>query len=141
MRKIFISLNIVLVLYSCTGKPVYPDVPFDGSKVVIDTNGLKDEVPVFYSFRNDRKIINFFVLKIDNEVQSYFDACAKCYPKKMGYRVDRKDVVCRACDIRYSLRSLKEGIGSCYPIVLKGKLEGDKYLIDKEAILEGSKYF
>ena len=126
---------------SCAKKPAYPEAPVSGETITIDIKTLKEETPVFYSMRHKGKRIDFFVVKMKGEAQSYFDACAKCYPEKLGYRVDGQYVICRKCDIRYSMESLKAGFGSCYPIALRGKTEGGKYLIDKKTVMEGEKLF
>jgi uncharacterized membrane protein len=121
--------------------PVYPQASFDGNSVRIAVKEFQEKEPVFYTFRDDRSRINYFVVKLDGAFQSYFDACAKCYLKKSGYRRDGNRIVCRTCDVNYSVNDLKEGIGSCYPIKLEGRVEGDVYIIDKEALLAGKKYF
>jgi len=136
-----ILLLPILMLTSCAKKPIYPEAPVSGEAIMIDIKTLKETPPVFYSFRYKDKRIDFFVVKVNDEVQSYFDACAKCYPEKLGYRHDKQYIVCKKCDVRYSIESLKIGIGSCYPIILKGKTEGDKYIIDKKSVIEGEKYF
>ncbi len=141
MRTTIIFLLTILILTSCAKKPIYPDAPVSGELIIIDIKTLKGASPVFYSLRHKDKKIDFFVVKTNGEVQSYFDACAKCYPERLGYRVDGQHVVCKKCDVRYSIESLKTGIGSCYPIILKGKTEGDKYIIDKKSVIEGEKYF
>lgn len=141
MRQFFISLLSILLLVSCAKKPVYPEAPVSGEAIVIDIKDLKEMLPVFYSLHYKDKRIDFFVVKVNEEVQSYFDACAKCYPQKLGYRTDGEYVVCKACNVRYSIDSLKSGIGSCYPIVLRGKVEGDRYIIDKKDAMEGERFF
>jgi len=133
---------LCLVLCSCARKPVYPVAPFERGSVRIELSALSEKKPVFYTFREGKeKGINFFVLKLNGEVQSYFDACAKCYPKKKGYRQAGDRLDCRACDVTYSVYDLKEGIGSCYPIRLKGRIEAGSYVIDREDLLQGGKYF
>lgn len=141
MRLIFLSILSILLLTSCAKKPAYPDAPVSGETITIDIKTLKEEAPVFYSLRHKGKRIDFFVVKMKGEVQSYFDACAKCYTEKLGYRADRQFVICKKCDIRYSIESLKTGFGSCYPIALRGKAEGNRYLIDKKSVIEGEKLF
>lgn len=141
MQKISILFVIVFLLFACTKKSAYPEALFDGSKVIIDISLLREGIPVFYSFRYDSKSIDYFVIKIDNDIQSYFDACAECYPRKQGYRYEDGRVVCNACDVGYPIYTLKEGIGSCYPIKLKGRLRGNIYEIDIDKIIEGKRYF
>ncbi len=132
---------LALFFCSCSKMPVYPQAPSDNAGVRIALKELQEEKPVFYTFYDGKKRINYFVLKFDGSYQSYFDACAKCYHKKMGYMLTGSRVVCRACDVNYSLNDLKEGIGSCYPIKLEGRVDGGVYVIDRKAILAGLKYF
>jgi len=137
----FSLLFFFLLLISCDRQPEYQEPSVSERGVVIEINGLKEAVPVFYTFYHDNKKINFFVIKVRGDVQSYFDACMKCYPKRLGYRIQDGHALCRACNMRYPIEGLKTGIGSCYPIILKGRMEGGKYFIDKGSITEGSKWF
>jgi hypothetical protein len=89
----------------------------------------------------DGKKINFFLVKINGDVQSYFDACAICYQKRVGYRVESEEIVCRACDLRYSIYDLKIGKGSCHPIELMGHIEKGVYIISIDALKAGLIYF
>jgi len=141
MKRISIVLGMVLLFSSCSKKPVYPAAPFDGNSVRIELAEIPKQKPVFFTFSSDTRGINFFLFKTNGDVESYFDACGKCYPKKLGFRLEGKRVVCRACDVSYHLENLKDGIGSCYPIKLKGRVEGNTFVIDKQDILKGEKYF
>ena len=122
-------------------KPVYPEAPLDGNSVRIDLADVPEQKPVFFTFSANTRRINFFLFKATGNVESYFDACGKCYPRKLGFRCEGERVLCRACDVSYHLDDLKDGIGSCYPIKLKGRIEGNTFVIDKQDILKGDKYF
>jgi hypothetical protein len=50
-------------------------------------------------------------------------------------------VICRVCNDRLPVDKLKEGFGSCYPFHLSGRTIGGKYVIDKEDVRKGKKYF
>jgi uncharacterized membrane protein len=142
MNKTVITLSLLTFLFCCCSKmPVYPQASFDGIVVKIPLIELWEKKPAFYTFHTEKNSINYFVVKVGGSYQSYFDACGKCYRKKSGYRPVGDRIVCRACDVNYSVYDLKEGIGSCYPIKLEGRVEGDVYVIDGKAILEGKKYF
>ncbi len=141
MKKIVFALGILLALYACTKKPTYPEARFDGADVRIVLNKLKEKTPVFFTFHAGDKGINYFVVKVNGSVESYFDACAKCYPQKAGYRLEGGRVVCRTCDVHYGLEDLKDGIGSCYPIKLPGRLQGETYVISRKDLLAGGRYF
>jgi uncharacterized membrane protein len=141
MWKFLLLVCVVLFLGSCAQRPVYPEAPFDGKEVRISLSGIETGKPVFYSLALNGKRINYFIVKTEGDISSYFDACAKCYPRKLGYRLEGDQVVCRACGVRYATDDLKEGIGSCYPIKLQGRVEGNFYVIDRKALEAGEKYF
>jgi uncharacterized membrane protein len=141
MKKIVLAMSVYILLFSCAKKPVYPEAHFDGEDVRIVLNEMQEKKPVFFTLHVDGKGINYFVVKVDGEVQSYFDACAKCYPRKLGYRLEGERVVCRACDVHYGIEDLKGGIGSCYPIKLPGRVEGKTYVINRKDILAGGRFF
>jgi uncharacterized membrane protein len=132
---------LIFLFFSCSKMPVYQEASFDGTVVRVPLKELGEKKPVFYTFHADKHNINYFVVKVDGYYQSYFDACAKCYRKRSGYRPAGDRIICRACDVNYSVYDLKEGIGSCYPIKLEGRVEGDFYIIDGKTILEGKKFF
>ena len=131
----------VLSLCACSGPPSYPQPQTSGDDAVFDIGSLQAEKPVFYSFRYERKSLNFFVFKTGDKVLSFLDACAKCYPSKLGYRIEGRHVVCRKCEVRYALSNIGEGFGSCYPIRLEGRSEGPRYLIPLAALRDAAGKF
>lgn len=141
MKRISIVLGLVFLFSACSRKPVYPTAPFDGNSVRIELAEIPEQKPVFFTFSANTEGINFFLFKTNGNVESYFDACGKCYPRKLGFRLEGSRVVCRTCDVSYHLDDLKDGIGSCYPIKLKGRVEGNTFVIDKQDILNGDKFF
>ena len=114
---------------SCSQQPLYPPPPVEGSYVSVDVAFLKDEVPLFYTYRSGDRNVNFFILSLNGRILSFLDACVTCYPKKRGYRDDHGYVVCRACNISFSIYKLEKGIGGCYPIKIEGRTENGRYLI------------
>lgn len=141
MKLLSILLGIIFLLSACSKKPVYPEPHFDGSSIRIDLSSLPEKKPVSFTFFSDKVGINFFLLRRNGNIESYFDACGKCFPKKLGFSSSDDHVVCRACDVSYHLDDLKDGIGSCYPIKLKGRVEGKTFVIDRKDILEGERFF
>lgn len=137
LGSLCISLIVFTFLVSCSGQPVYSEPSLRGSEVVIDVDTLGSETPIFFTFRYHGKNINFFVLKVNDKVLSFLDACMSCYPSKRGYRVDGRAIACRTCDVRYSLSDIEKGFGSCFPIRLEGHLRDGQYLIPV-SLLEGS---
>lgn len=136
MKRIsYIIFLVVLFLASCAKQPDYPEPARTGSDVVININSLKPATPEFFTYHyNKSRNINFFVINIDGKITSFFDACERCYPKKLGYRFDNRNIVCRACDIRFTLSEVEKGLGSCAPIKLEGYVTDGKYFIPVSSI-------
>jgi len=109
--------------------PAYPPPLISGRDAVFEASQLKPEIPQFYTYQYHNKNISFFVLKLNEKVVSFFDACASCYPHKLGYRCEDGSVVCRACGLKFSVYKLEKGLGGCYPIRIEGRTEKGKYLI------------
>ena len=132
---------MAMLLFSCAKKEGYPEAPSYGGGVKIAVGTLPEGKPVFFTFYSQEKRIDYFVMRMHDHVESYFDACIKCYPRKRGYTCDGDRLTCRDCDVRYPLDKLKDGIGSCYPIKLAGRVEAGFYLIDAEVLRDGDRYF
>ncbi|MDA8169898.1 MAG: Fe-S-containing protein [Nitrospiraceae bacterium] len=141
-KSLFIALLTLLPVFSfsCSKRPAYPTPPVSGGSVRIKVSALAGDVPSFFTVMKDGKQIDFFVVRTGNEVQSYFNACARCGPKKLGYYFQNGRIYCRACGVSYAPGNLK-GIGSCYPLPLKGALSGGYYLIPIQAVYAGGAYF
>jgi uncharacterized membrane protein len=141
MRPFIMIVGIICFLCSCSNGPSFIEAPFNGQTCEIDAGTLKQGQPQFYSLSIDGKKISFIVVNVKGEIQSYFNACRECYPRKLGFRFEEGYIKCRSCNERWPLKSLREGIGNCYPIPLKGSLQGNKYVITREAFLEETKFF
>jgi len=128
-RWIIFLLYLLPSLLSCSRQPVYPGPPIIGSEIVVDIKILKPEVPQFFTYNYQNKRINLFVIKIGDRVLSFLDACSSCYPKRLGYRAESGYIICRACNIRYSISEIENGIGSCIPIKISGVQKDGRYLI------------
>ncbi len=136
MKSLFFFLSTFLFLLSCSAQPTYQEARRSGADVVVEAKTLERDVPAFFTYRYAGKKINFFVVKVDEKVLSFLDACGRCYPAKLGYRAERGSIVCRECNVRYSVSQIEKGIGSCFPIKIEGSLRDGKYLIPASA-LEG----
>jgi uncharacterized membrane protein len=127
-------LGLFASFAACSRQPRYPAPPMSGEDVVIQVASLPLEVPQFYSYRAKGKDVNFFVLRMQDRVLSFLDACLTCYPRKLGYEYKDGYVVCRACDTTYSVYKLEKGIGGCFPIRIDGRQEGGAYLIARSTL-------
>ena len=135
-RVITSIIMTMIALTSCSRQPVYPAPPLSGPNVVIDVSTLSPEVPKFFTYRYRDRNVNFLILKVQDKVLSFLDACVTCYPKKRGYDDKEGYVHCRACDMSFSVYKLEKGLGGCYPIQISGTIEKGSYLIPR-ATLEG----
>jgi uncharacterized membrane protein len=145
MRNSFIAISRCLLVAgclvgliashaACSRQQPYAAPPTDGDAIVIQISALPLDVPQFYFYRAKGKDVNFFVLRMQNRVLSFLDACLTCYPRKLGYASKEGYVVCRACDTTYSVHKLEKGIGGCYPIRLEGRQEGSSYFIARSTL-------
>jgi uncharacterized membrane protein len=128
------SLILLPILLSCTRQPVHQGPQVAGTDVVIDAAALKTEVPEFYTYHLEGKSINFFVLRMQDKVLSFLDACTSCYHRKRGYRAGDGKVSCRDCNMTYALYKLEKGLGGCYPIKLEGRTKNGKYFISLSSL-------
>ena len=122
-------LVVLASLASCSSQQRFPSPPVQGDSIVVSLASLPLEVPQFYSYRTKGTLVNFFIIRMQDRVLSFLDACLTCYPRKLGYASHEGFVVCRACDTHYSIYKLEKGIGGCFPIRIEGIREGDSYRI------------
>jgi uncharacterized membrane protein len=137
---ICLLLLFLLTSVSCSKQPAYPEPSVEGSDIRIRIHSLQPEIPQFFTYDYEGKKINFFVITVNGETQSYFDACKKCNPRKLGYRYHKGELICRACNMAYPVDELG-GIGSCYPITLEGSSQDGFYVIKHGNIISGQTYF
>jgi uncharacterized membrane protein len=124
-----ILLFAVITFAACTSQPKYSSPATIGTDVVVEIASLQPETPRFFTYQYHGKNISFFVMNMKSGVQSYFDACASCYPHKRGYHYEKGTVTCRNCDQHFSVNKLDKGLGGCFPIKIEGRTEKGKYLI------------
>ncbi len=131
-KLILSSLFCVIALLtcsSCSRQKSYPSAPRIAQDIVIEVSGLEPDVPKFYSYQFHAKSISYFILKIDDRVSSFLDACASCYTHKQGYRYEDGVVICRYCNMKFPVNALKKGLGGCYPIQIEGRMDKGNYRI------------
>jgi len=118
-----------LFLAACSAQQTYPEAQRMGSNVAVEVKTLVPNIPAFFTYHYRGKKVTFFVIKVDNRVLSFLDACARCYPAKHGYRCEGGSIICRECNVRIPISQIEKGIGSCYPIKVEGSLQDGRYLI------------
>jgi uncharacterized membrane protein len=139
---IVLSMPLVLVLFaSCSRQPSYPPPLQNGTDVIIEVNELQPETPKFYTYGYQGKSINFFVIRIQDKVLAFLDACVTCFPHKKGYRCEEGAVTCRYCNTKFSIYQLEKGLGSCAPIKIEGRIEGGQYRIPARTLEEAAGKF
>lgn len=126
----------LLTLISCSSSSTHPAPPVRDGVVAVKAAELAEGKPVFYTLAIDSDKVSFFIVRIDGKIESYLDACRKCYPYRKGYRIDGKTLECVYCGVHYPMKDLKEGLGSCSPVILPGGQEGGEYRIPVETIRE-----
>lgn len=134
IHAVYIILVIFMFFVSCSNQPSYPKPPQTGAEVVLDVGTLKSEVPEFFTYHYRGKRINFLVLKVNDKVFSFLDACETCYPAKKGYRFDGGRIICRECNVGYPVNEIENGVGSCIPIRIIGNIREGKYVIPVPAL-------
>ena len=133
---------ILLFSVSCESDNVtYSNPLIEGDKVIIDTGLLGDKRPEFFSMTVNGKNVAFFIIKINDSVESYIDACQNCYLFKKGFKVKDSYIICRHCTSEYAIDTLEAGLTSCHPMPLKGELKGGEYYISLKEIKKAAKYF
>ena len=118
-----------LFLAACSAQQTHPEAQRMGSDVALEVKTLVPNMPAFFTYHYRGKKVNFFVIKVDNRVLSFLDACARCYPAKRGYRCEGGSIICRECNVRIPISEIEKGIGNCYPIKVEGSLRDGRYLI------------
>ena len=136
MKLSFLVIVFVLLLASCSAQQTYQEAPRLGPNVAVEVKTLVPDMPAFFTYHYRGKKINYFVVKSDNKILSFLDACARCYPAKRGYHYEGGSIICRECNVRYAVSQIEKGIGSCVPIRVEGSLRNGKYLIPV-SVLEG----
>lgn len=138
MRHKAIIIAALLLAASCTSKPQYPTAPTSADEIRIDISSLAEYSPRFYSIEHGGKRYDFFIQSAGGAIESYIDACIKCSPQRLGFRVEDKSLICKACNEGYPLGNLN-GIGSCYPIPLPGMRTGNEYVIKLSDLIRKTK--
>jgi uncharacterized membrane protein len=138
---IMIFFLMQISLYSCSSGTGHNHLRVQDGKVFIDIQSLQDGSPEFFSVKVRSGRVNFFVLSLNGEVESYLDACENCYQFKKGYKAEGPHIVCKYCGTSYPMSSLKEGLAGCHPMPLKGKTEGSSYVITVTEMEKAVRYF
>ena len=76
-------LFLLLFIFTACARPLaYPEAPRNGQDIFIELSALQPGIPQYFSHSFKGMKIHFFVVKMDDRVISFLDACTKCYPQK-----------------------------------------------------------
>lgn len=129
-RRLLCVLALCALSIACASQASYPEPPRRGDELFIAGSYLRSDAPAFFSHAKGKARVRFFVLKTDEGVFAFLDACESCSPKKLGYRFEEGRLVCRACNQQFAPSEVAHGFGGCYPIRLQGRsAEDGGYLV------------
>jgi len=141
MLLIFLVASI-LALHGCSKSTPTKLVSSQGDVVSIDAAGIENGGLKFFSYNVGAKSVRFFVVRTEGgELKAALDACATCYTNKMGYHADAGCVVCGYCGNRFDFDKMDKGVGGCYPIMLKSRVDGGRVVLDKKELEDAVKWF
>lgn len=123
--------------------PEHPLVVPQGDVIKILVKDVYDGCVHFYTYKYNGKNINFFV-RTDSKgkFHTHYDACYSCYKYKRGFRIAGADLLCIACNLKYSLyEAVWDFIGPCSPILLRSKVKKGFIVIKLSVIRRGKKLF
>ena len=131
---LLLSTLVTAAAAGCSRQPRYDAPPVDGDDIVLTVGELPHDVPVFYTLMTGGRPVNFFVIRMNDGVHAYLDACVSCYQHRLGYASRDGRVICRYCSTEFSIYKLEKGIGGCYPIRIPGRTDVGRYRIRRAAI-------
>ncbi len=127
--KIFFIV-MILFFVSCSTNEVFLSPEIKGDDILIDINKLVDRIPVYYRIFNDGKKIDFFVIRGGNNIKAYLNNCRRCFSSGLGFSYEDGYLRCKTCGVRFSVDELPYGMGSCHPVIIPSRREGNKLIID-----------
>ena len=133
-----------LFIAGCTGnKGKYPVLPEENQAVSADLSAIPDGSGLFFTYPSSSgRNVDYFVYKDSSgNARAVLDACRTCYRWRKGYRLEEDQVICIKCGMKFALDGLAEGTGSCVPIALTSRREGDGLVISVSELEAGAKYF
>ncbi|MBI4397400.1 MAG: DUF2318 domain-containing protein [Elusimicrobia bacterium] len=126
-------------------KPV-PLTPDTGGRIRVRIDDVADgNLHRFATVTEDGHVVRFFLINRASasaggrkKIGVVYDACMLC--GDMGYRQDKNDVVCIACNVRIFVPSIGK-LGGCNPIPLPHEIDGESIVIRSEELNKGAQYF
>lgn len=131
---IFSLVSLLLFAAACTRTEDFIIVRDAEKGISVDIKALIEKKPVFYKAEFKGSAFEFFVIKINGEPKAFLNRCRKCYNSGLGFRFDDTHVQCRACNESFPIEDIAHGVGSCYPISLNSRVEGEKITVKLEPL-------
>ncbi len=124
-----VLMVFLILLAACAEEGAYPEPPRRGDDLFVEASLIQKDIPVFFTYATDRGPASFFILRNDDGVFAFHDACETCYPQEKGYGFADGYLICKACNQQFSTRSVIQGVGGCYPIRINGRETEEGYLV------------
>ena len=141
-----ILLTVVILLLTGCGRQnpaVYPVIPPEEGVIMVDLSAIGKSGGSFFSYPSSSgRNVDYFVYKDSSgTARGVLDACRTCYRWRKGYRLEGDRVVCRKCDMKFTLDELHQGTGSCVPIGIRSTTDENTISIPVTELEDGAKYF
>ena len=122
---------------------VYPVLTPEEGVIRVDLSVIENNSGSFFTYPSSSgRNVDYFVYKDSSgTARVVLDACRTCYRWRKGYRLEGDHVVCRKCDMKFSLDGLHQGTGSCVPISIRSTREDDTLIIPVTELDDGAMYF
>ena len=139
-------LTVAVLLSAGCGRPsqeVYPVLPPEEGVIRVDLSSIENGSGSFFTYpTSSGRNVDYFIYKDSSgATRGVLDACRTCYRWRKGYRLEGDHVVCRKCDMKFSLDELYRGTGSCVPIGIRSTAEKDTLTIPVTELEAGAIYF
>lgn len=86
--------------------------------------------------------VRFLVIKsADGIVRTAFDACDDCFRLRRGFRQVGEHLICNRCGRRFLPQQVNGPKGGCHPAPFEHTVDGDRVVIQAEAIEVGASFF
>jgi len=128
-KRFVMVLLAALLLASCAHRAEYPEPPLRGDELFVEISLIENHIPVFFSYKTEFGAANFFILRNEEGLFAFHDACETCYPQEKGYRFLDGYLVCNACNQQFSTTAIVRGVGGCYPIRINGRATEEGYFV------------
>jgi hypothetical protein len=124
------------------GHDPYPAIAAENGAIRLPVSAFDDGQARFYTFMQDGRPIEFFVLKDSGGVlRVAFNACDVCFPAKLGYHQEGDEMVCGNCGSRFPAARIGLVRGGCNPAPLAHKVDGSTLTIQVDDLIAGLSYF